>query len=293
MSLRNKGLLVAMGVGASLFAGAAQAASVDSLISNGSNVLSDDNRQRLINNVGAADVIDVGDALRGVITFNQLFNPGVGPSGALLGGSSGNQELTGLFEIVVTSKTLISPGGAGVPPTYSFTFGPSASFGADGTMVRFYTGAPNIQLDLTTLATSEATASDGSLFWELGYTGAGGAADAGEGWAANGPDTLAALNAGSGVGFSNFAISRTSTAGVGGDYALTEMTGFFGTGAEIVGTALTRGTTGLPSTPWQLAGDTTVQFNVGNVIPLPAAAWSGLTMLGALGGMYARRRARA
>jgi hypothetical protein len=283
MKQRLKTFACVAALGIALGAISAQAAPVSTLISFGPNVLSDDNRESIVNNAGAADVIDVGDVLRGVVTFNQLFNSQVGPGGALLGGSSGNDELTGLFEIRVASKTP-----SGTPGIFNYTFEPLTS---SGVMARMWTGAPNIQLDLTTQATSEATATDGSLWWELGFTGAVSGntrlAAAGQGWAATGPDTLAALNAGSQVGFSNFGVSRTSSSGIAGGLPLIPLDSFFGTGAEIVGTSTTRGTVGLPPTPWQLSSDTTIQFNV---IPLPQAAWTGISMLVALGAIGAARR---
>jgi hypothetical protein len=267
------------------FAVAAQGAAVIDLIDFGWNNFSDDNRERLISRTGGETVIEVGDSIRGVITFNQMFNNALGPQGTLLGGNSPNDELTAIFQIRVAEKT--ARVGDPLFP-WQFRFEPDPAFAAEfgapaGTMVRVWNDpANNIQLDQTTILISEQTATDGVLFWNLGFSGPGGTAGAGEGWFGVGGDDLSTVaNSGEMLGLANFAISRTNNAGVGGDLPLIPLDSiFFGSGAEIIGSSTVRGTLGL-NTPWQLASDTT--FTV-FVIPLPAAAWSALSLLGVLGG---------
>jgi hypothetical protein len=119
----------------------AQAAVLDHIIA-GPNNISDEDREYLIDNARSVDSlgnplpvgsaltvgqIDVGDVFRGLINFNTL-NSG----GANLGGTTGENELTGVFQVLVTSKTVIP--GVG----FSFTFGPDPAFaegGVPGAMV--------------------------------------------------------------------------------------------------------------------------------------------------------------
>jgi len=82
--------------------------------------------------------IDIGDSLRG------LFNiPALNSGSANLGGLTPNDELTGIFQIKVVSKTLHSG-------TYDYLFGPDPSFtapgfpglsGATGLVAALYDGA--------------------------------------------------------------------------------------------------------------------------------------------------------
>jgi hypothetical protein len=291
--MKRQGVLTLAGVAvlaAACWTTTAHAASVLDLMAVGPNTLSDDNRELLVNRTGEANIIDVGDSIRGIITINQLFNSSsVGP--ILLGGSSGNDELTALFQILVVSKTPSL-----IPGRFDFVFAPDPAFIAEqnapgGTMVRVWTDpANNVALDNTTLANSEASAVDGSLFWNLGFTGAEGGPGAGEGWIGEGGDDLSVfVSSGTLVGTANFAISRTDSSGLGGTLPLIDLNSiFFGSGAEFIGDSTVRGTLGL-NTPWQIASDTTIALNL---IPLPAAAWMALSMLGALGVAGPLRRFR-
>jgi hypothetical protein len=272
------------------FTASANAASALDLMVQGPNTLSDDNRELLVNRAGGETTIDVGDSILGIITINQLFNTSSsGP--ILLGGSSGNDELTAVFQILVVSKTA-----SAIPGRFDFVFAPDPAFAADlgaptGTMVRVFSDpSNNVALDNTTLATSIGSAVDGSLFWNLGFTGADSAPGTGEGWIGEGGDDISVfVSSGTLVGTSNFAVSRTDLSGLGGGLPLIEQTSiFFGTGAEFIGDSTVRGTLGL-NTPWQIASDTTIAVNL---IPLPAAAWMALSMLGALGVAGQRHRLR-
>src|SRR5262245_21591145 len=75
------------------FGQGADAASVSSFIRNGNNFASDENREYLVDRViTTPGQIDVGDSIRGIINMNTLNS-----SGANLGGSTTNNEWTGVF----------------------------------------------------------------------------------------------------------------------------------------------------------------------------------------------------
>jgi len=121
--------------------GSAQAASVTSLLNSGqTNQASDENREYLIdrtlgavglpgNPAGVAAAVgqlDVGDSLRGSINFNTL-NSG----SANLGGITGNNEWTAVFQAIVISKTAIPGAGPGGATLYNYVFAPDPAFAAD------------------------------------------------------------------------------------------------------------------------------------------------------------------
>jgi hypothetical protein len=94
-----------------------QAASVFSLLEIGANQASDEDREFLIDNVVTVPgQIDVGDAFRGHIDFNTL-NSG----SANLGGLTGNNELSGVFQVRVATKVVAGP-------ITFFTFEPDPTF---------------------------------------------------------------------------------------------------------------------------------------------------------------------
>jgi len=280
----RKAVLAAAVAGLSFLglAQSSQASSFMSLIGGEANIVSDDNREVFVERGVANGDLDVGDSIRGIITLNQLYNT----TGAyLLGGSSPNTEVTAIFQIQVTSKVAVGGG------NFALTYGPDAAFAAEfgaaaGTMIIVYQDAANnVVLDgaALTRAASEASATDGSPVWYLGFTGA-----AGEGWASTGPTALAVFNSGIGSGFSNFSVNRTSAAGLGGPLYLVPQPGVFGGATEFVGTSLVRGAATI-QTPWQLMSDSTITF----VVPSPAAVLGGAGLLGALGAAQIIRRRRA
>jgi hypothetical protein len=95
----------------------ANAAVLDHIVF-GPNSGSDENREYLIDNVfTATGQIDVGDAFRGHINFNTLND-----ASANLGGATGENELSGIFQVIVLSKVAIGGG------QFAFTFGPDPTF---------------------------------------------------------------------------------------------------------------------------------------------------------------------
>lgn len=179
MKLKNITAMTGIAAAALAWTGAAQAASVSSLLFPGQNLLSDNSAEELINAGGATDtIVDVGDRLRGIFRIETIEDV-MGPGANSLASGSGNNELAGLFDITVTGVTIAGGaiGGGTCTSVWCFTFGPTASFEATygaGAMVAFYedavhefsrTGAPGTQGVL------EGNITDGSLLWVAGLTG--------------------------------------------------------------------------------------------------------------------------
>jgi len=187
----NKKLIVSCLAGAALgiSAGAATAASVSSVITGKSGLLSDNSAEYLVKGDGntGGTVIEVGDKLRGIFTIETFETTGPAIS---IGGNNGVNELTGLFEIEVTGAQLsggvFSDGGV-CGAAACFQFGASASFAAElstlgfsntaGGMVGFFEDStPDYNRLLTgpgAIATMEANASNGNPFWLFGDDGSG------------------------------------------------------------------------------------------------------------------------
>lgn len=149
-------LTIAFGMSA-----AAQADTVGSQLFGGFQQLSDNSAEYLINNTGGATTLDIGDRLRGIFTVETVEK---GATTHYLGAGGGNNELTGLFDLVVTGKS-------GGPGNWSFTFAASGmldSYAAGAAVVFFEDPAKNYSRIGGSLATLEATATGGSVYWVLG-----------------------------------------------------------------------------------------------------------------------------
>lgn len=204
----RQGLIASAAAGALVLGigvGAANAASVSSqLFKNQLNQLSDNSGESM--NIDVAPIngfLWVGDSLRGTADW-QTVEDLSGGGGTNQLGTAGVNELTAIFEVVVTSATISFDldGSCGVDVTCgggtlltgdefaTYTFGTSAAFNAEfgltaGTLVAFYEDAtPDYNRNLATQALIEATATDGPLVLELGFFG-----DADEGWTALGAST--------------------------------------------------------------------------------------------------------
>ncbi len=114
-----------------------------------------------------------GSRLRGIFTITSSW-------GDLLGSGSANQrvpgpfELTGIFDTTVLTAPV--PSGA----EFLFEFGPTAGFGASlgltgaaasGAMVAFYHDTTPDFTEFGTIASTEASATDGALYMVLGADG--------------------------------------------------------------------------------------------------------------------------
>lgn len=177
--------------GVALLAASAQAGSITGQFFQGFQQLSDNSAEYLVkdpDNTGGATILEVGDKLRGIFNIQTIEQGGATNQ---LGTGSAN-EMTGLFEVEVATKTAL-PMGLG----YYFTFGPSTSFAAEVTgfggtgtygagnapmIVIFDDPAQDYQREGAApfdIAAGEASVTGGSLWAVLGWQGV-----AGEGWAA-------------------------------------------------------------------------------------------------------------
>jgi hypothetical protein len=143
----------------------------------------DDDLDYFINVTGGTTTLDVGDRLVGVVEYNQTAGVfGGGPS--LISGSG--QELTGVFDITVVSKTktgFIDTNGntvqdPGEPDLFTFVFGPSGAGGllagrTAGTMATLYLdGTPDLTVvppNCANLVACVTAASDGSVYMDVGF----------------------------------------------------------------------------------------------------------------------------
>jgi len=196
MKLR-KVLLATAGAGVLAFGlgvSSAHAVTVqDNLFFGDDNELSDNDAETLndIAEGGTPGIIDVGDTLSGIIGWGTVEQLTFG--GATHSLLPPNNELSGVFEAEVVSKTWLSDGLDGLAGTaddvYGFTFGPTASFEltyGTGAMVALYedngTGDIFTRLGATQASDiADATDGGGSYVWTWGMNG-----EADEQWVAVG-----------------------------------------------------------------------------------------------------------
>jgi hypothetical protein len=157
-------LRMAVAIAGVIGATSAVAAPVSSAIDAGTVLFSDNSAEYLIDRDNNG-TLDVGDSLRGILSIDNIT--GSGPQVAIGTGTAYN-ELTGLFQVVVTSKVAIGGG------RYNYTFGFDASFGQGAGVVgvlwddaaqdfaRSNCGGTN------SFADCESTATGGSLWATLG-----------------------------------------------------------------------------------------------------------------------------
>lgn len=142
--------------------------SVSSNVPAGNVLFSDDSAEQWID-VNNNGILDVGDKLRGILTINQVSGGG---QATLIGGNTSNNELTGIFQTVVTSAI---PAGAG---RFDYTFSADAAFAAEfgvaaGTVGIFFEDSANdfAREGCGSYAGCEATATGGNIWASFGLGG--------------------------------------------------------------------------------------------------------------------------
>ncbi len=159
-----KKLRIAMAIAGLAAAGSAMALPVSSAIPGGNLLFSDNSAEYLIDRNGNG-LLDEGDSLRGILSIDNIT--GSGPQVAIGTGTVYN-ELTGIFQVEVTSKVATGAG------RYNFTFGFDATFGQGAGVVGvlFDDAAQDFARSncggLNDFAACEATATGGTLWATLG-----------------------------------------------------------------------------------------------------------------------------
>jgi len=184
-AMRNvlKSMMVAAVAAVGLGTGAKAISVTQAFLSNSDaamDLLRDDDRTYLINRTGGATTLDVGDSLRGMFNISYVNNISFGANPQV--GTPDLIQFTAVFQVLVTGKVGSSTTG------YTFTFGADPTFGTlggdkavyavdtPGAVAVLYEG-PNILnfMDGGGAANKElaiATATVGSRFFTLGFTGA-------------------------------------------------------------------------------------------------------------------------
>lgn len=212
--------------------GTAQAVTVsDSLFYGETNQLSDNSGEQQNIDSNENTWLDTGDTLRGTFDM-QTAEDLTGGGGTNVLGAGGTNELSGIFEIEVASRSFVNNGADGTNGTdddiYDFVFQPYSGFAtewegslglgagdlADAMVLFFEDNAPDY--DRTgTIANAESTATDGILRWVLGMDGS----DGDELWVARAPQDpgiATTVNVGTALGTFNFQLSTLFWAFSGG-----------------------------------------------------------------------------
>jgi hypothetical protein len=270
------------------------------------NIISDDSFEQLLQSDGNT-TLDVGDSIRGVVNFNSIQNAKVSGGVDPLG-SGGNSEFTAIFQTLVIGKKFVGTDSGG-NSLYDFAFGPDPAFaeaislGLGGSaMVLMYEDTSPDFVTGPTIAGSEGSSKNGFFFWALGMNGTFGLGPDGlpatgdeitnldEGWIAN--NSLDTIPVSPLVGIGEFEVSVNRVLGGGGigdSILLGQLASAFGSfsGVHFKGSGEFQTTT--TGSAWPIADEAELVFNV--LVPLPAAAWAGLGLLGLLGvGRRMRRR---
>lgn len=270
------------------------------------NLASDNDAQELFLDRNQDGSLDPGDVIRGVIDISTLNS-----TSANLGGLTGNSEWTTVFALRVNATIPVGPGlfriVFGPDPTfpgYLAALDPGAPAAPAGTIVRFYedttpdadwTVSLPVGYDTGGPSFVGGAVPTASVFWDLGFAGA-----PGEGWVVPaGPlafTVAAGVNPGSAIGVSNFAVTLlASPSGYGIvpqplDPVTAAILGWpAGTPVDFVGSSTVRGALGpVAAAGFDAESDANMTFLA---VPLPAAVYPGMVMLGLLGvGSYRRRR---
>ncbi|MCB1965327.1 MAG: PEP-CTERM sorting domain-containing protein [Candidatus Accumulibacter sp.] len=145
-------------------AGAGQA--ISGAIPAGTALFSDNSAEQWLDNNGNK-ILDVGDALRGIFSIDNITDVAANNQIAIGTGTVYN-ELTGLFQVLVTGMAPLSATRA----NYEFGFDPSFGMGAGVVGVLYEDPAQNFaRTGCGTFAGCEATATGGNLWMTVGLGG--------------------------------------------------------------------------------------------------------------------------
>jgi len=214
----------------------------------------------------SATELEEGDALNGVFSIGQINAD-----------NFSDFEITGVFQVEVTERT-------GSEDDYDFTFGPDSDWSRNpdnGTVAQLWEDkAPDFEgSDAGSKSDSRDSASNGDLLAELGF------AEDGNAWTASGSADLTKETEKLATG--SYAVSRTTSDGIMGGWALGERSLSGGKSGEFTG--LTSIRTDQETGPWQAKNSTEFNFNA-VAVPTPSAVWLGLGLLGGLAGVQAYRK---
>lgn len=136
------------------------------------NQLSDNDAERIGFDANGNGLLDLGDTIRGITTIETIEDLSGGTGTNNLGGAGGpNNEMTGIFEAVVTGITDLGNGLANI------SFGAYAPFAAEfglpaGSILAFFDDPANDYTRLGgSLAVTEASATGGNLILAYGIDG--------------------------------------------------------------------------------------------------------------------------
>lgn len=293
------------------FATAADAKSIKQLTAAGGavNSASDDSWEYIIQRDNN-NTLDVGDSLAGIFNLNFYGEDGKQEA---IGPGTENNQWSGVFQTIVVDKKYLYTSSSGDFYAFSFAPDPGSAWAASapGAMVLMYEDSTKtFTFDNGPLVSTDwDNATDGDFFWALGFAGTwtGGTndnnpendlSDLDEGWIAEPILDTVPVALGNLFGSAQFALNRvygfaggpgtgegwdlgTRPHFLGGTYQETEFKGIVQ-----VKTPVSTGAA------WPIEDDLTrLAFTVNRIVPVPAAAWMGLALLGALGiGRRLRRR---
>lgn len=203
----------------------AYSANIGSLIDWTFTRFEDDGAETFGVDAGTIGTLDIGDTLRGIVDIVRLENALNSSQNHDLGGATGNNALSGVFEVEVISKVAAGVGPGGVP-LFDFVFGAHAPFatqveGEQGlaagslaglTLALFEDPVDDFAYSGATCTTAgnggdcEANIEDGTFIIGIGLVG-----NAGEFWTATGapdvPGVLENFSTSSGFGAFNAILS--------------------------------------------------------------------------------------
>lgn len=289
------------------------------------NKFADNSVEFLITNISSGSgTLDVGDIVRGILNIDSVRNVGTGVDQDL---SDNNVELSGIFQTEVIKKVATGGTDSNGNPLFDMWFGPSASLSfpeasalglSASTMVVMWqdkspdyqqTAGPDTDGTLGSPyvaggggSSDEAFATDGTFFWGLGFNGATvsdgmggitGVTTLSEAWKASGIRDVAGTfgTDPTQIGSAFYSLNRILGAnGLADGWKLDGQVGNFGsTKVEVTGDTTFRVSNSQAAWPVNDQANFTI-FAV-SAVPLPAAAWMGIALLGALGlGRRLRRR---